>query len=123
MPITDTGRAVLEKSAADWSGVLGSALNTGLGTGMAAYDIASGQSSVGRALGEAAGGIGGWELGSALANRFIPKSFGKGRIGGMASAVIRNFALPFAASATGSTLAGDALHKLMPWQRTKNNVN
>lgn len=123
MPITEIGKQLLEKRAADWGNLVGSALNTGLGTGIAAYDIASGQSSVGKAIGEAAGGIGGWELGSALANKFIPKSFGNGRVGRMASAVLRNFAVPFAASVTGSSAAGSTLHKFMPYQRKPHNIN
>lgn len=123
MPITESGRTLLEKQAADWSGLVGSALNTGLGAGMAAYDIASGQSSVGRAIGEAAGGIGGWEFGSALANRFIPKSFGNGKLGRAASAVLRNFVVPFTASAAGADTTGKVLHRFMPYQRKPYNIN
>lgn len=44
-----------------------------LWTAFPAMGVASGQQSVGEALGETAGGFAGWELGNRLYDKFVPK--------------------------------------------------
>lgn len=66
--------ALLKENVKIASGqLLKNSIGPGLATAFTAYPYFSGESSAGQAIGETIGGYAGWELGSRLMNRLLPK--------------------------------------------------
>ena len=81
-------------------------------TAVAANDILSGERSVGGAIGDAAGGIAGFEDANALTRAYTKKLQSPKLRGAL------NFAVPAIAAFAGADVASSLGRKLMPWRRS-----
>lgn len=110
MPITKTGNALLKGLGAvgDFAGKAFPLAMTGLMAGQTAYDIVSGEDSVGGSIGGLAGGLAGFDLGQKLIGK-LPKvkylSTPLSMIGGMAAGVV------------GDSLGRSVGNAIASWQR------
>lgn len=99
MCITKTGNALLNGARKAWN-FSGKAFPWALNAGFIGMDVASGNSSVGKSVGELGGGYLGWEAAKRLTDKYMA---GGGRLKGFAR-FATNFGGAIAASQLGSSL-------------------
>ena len=108
MALTKLGNSILQQAASKAMRFAFPAMTTAV----AANDIRSGERSVGGAVGDAAGGIAGFEGANALIRRYT-KNMKSPKLRGAL-----NFAVPAVATFVGADAASSLGRKLMPWRRS-----